>query len=135
MSFSFIFGGFTHPVDSSYHIVGSGWRSNHLKRSTLTTAAGAVAAGEGFNGINTAYTAGRFRRFGLSNFTPADVQRVYNMCNEKGYPLPTVYQGTYSAVARKPEAELIPLLRKLRIALYIYSPISGGLVDLDFLFR
>ncbi|KAJ7770068.1 NADP-dependent oxidoreductase domain-containing protein [Mycena metata] len=111
MSFSFIFGGFTHPVDSSYHIVGSGC------------------------GINTAYTAGRFRRFGLSNFTPADVQRVYNMCNEKRYPLPTVYQGTYSAVACKPEAELIPLLRKLGIALYIYSPISGGLVDLDFLFR
>ncbi|KAJ7770075.1 hypothetical protein B0H16DRAFT_1715692 [Mycena metata] len=31
-------------------------------------------------------------------------------------------------VARKPEAELIPLLRKLGIALYIYSPISGGLL-------
>ncbi|KAJ7770119.1 aldehyde reductase [Mycena metata] len=79
-------------------------------------------------GINTAYTAGHFKRFGLSNFTPADVQRIYDICKEKGYPLPTVYQGNYSAVARKPEAELIPLLRKLGIALYIYSPISGGLL-------
>ncbi|KAJ7770044.1 NADP-dependent oxidoreductase domain-containing protein [Mycena metata] len=70
----------------------------------------------------------RFRRFGLSNFTPADVQRVYNMCKEKGYPLSTVYQGTYNAVVRKPEAELIPLLRKLGLGLYIYSPISGGLL-------
>ncbi|KAJ7753849.1 aldehyde reductase [Mycena metata] len=80
-------------------------------------------------GINTAYTAGHFKRFGLSNFTPADVQRIYDICKENGYPLPTVYQGNYSAVARKPEAELIPLLlRKLGIALYIYSPISGGLL-------
>ncbi|KAJ7732117.1 NADP-dependent oxidoreductase domain-containing protein [Mycena metata] len=60
-------------------------------------------------GINTAHTAGHFKRFGLSNFIPADVQRVY------------------SAVARKPEAALIPLLRKLGIALYIYSLISSGL--------
>ncbi|KAJ7167040.1 NADP-dependent oxidoreductase domain-containing protein [Mycena filopes] len=79
-------------------------------------------------GINTAYTEGRFRRFGLSNYTPADVQRVYDICKEQGYPLPTVYQSNYNAVARKNEAVLIPLLRKLGISLYVYSPIAGGLL-------
>ncbi|KAJ7167091.1 aldehyde reductase [Mycena filopes] len=79
-------------------------------------------------GINTAYTEGRFKRFGLSNYTPAEVQRVYDICADKGYPLPTVYQSNYSAVARKNEAVLIPLLRKLGIALYVYSPIAGGLL-------
>ncbi|KAJ7769976.1 NADP-dependent oxidoreductase domain-containing protein [Mycena metata] len=73
--------------------------------------------------INTAYTAGHFKRFGLSNFTPADVQRVYDICKEKGYPLPTVYQSNYSAVARKNEELLLPLLRKLGIALYVYDPL------------
>ncbi|KAJ7167131.1 aldehyde reductase [Mycena filopes] len=79
-------------------------------------------------GINIAYTEGRFKRFGLSNYAPADVQRVYDICKEKGYPLPTVYQANYSAVARKNEAILIPLLRKLSIAFYVYSPIAGGLL-------
>ncbi|KAJ6561905.1 NADP-dependent oxidoreductase domain-containing protein [Mycena capillaripes] len=59
-------------------------------------------------GINEAHKAGRFKRFGLSNFKPAD--------------------GNYSAVARKQETELIPVLRKLGIAFYVYSPIAGGLL-------
>ncbi|KAJ7204629.1 NADP-dependent oxidoreductase domain-containing protein [Mycena haematopus] len=79
-------------------------------------------------GINTAYTEGRFKRFGLSNFKVEDVQRVYDICKAKGYPLPTVYQANYSAVARRAETELIPTLRKLGIAFYVYSPIAGGLL-------
>ncbi|KAF7347287.1 Aldehyde reductase [Mycena venus] len=79
-------------------------------------------------GINEAYKAGYFKRFGLSNFKAADVQRAYDICKEKGYPLPKVYQGNYSAVARKNETELIPTLRKLGIAFYVYSPIAGGVL-------
>ncbi|KAJ6457376.1 NADP-dependent oxidoreductase domain-containing protein [Mycena sanguinolenta] len=79
-------------------------------------------------GINEAYKAGYFKRFGLSNFTAADVQRVYDICKGKGYPLPTVYQANYSAVTRKQETELVPTLRKLGIAFYVYSPIAGGLL-------
>ncbi|KAK7063684.1 aldehyde reductase [Favolaschia claudopus] len=77
-------------------------------------------------GINEAHKAGRFKRFGLSNFKASDVQRVYEICKDKGYPLPSVYQGNYSAVARKQETELLPTLRKLGIAFYVYSPIAGG---------
>ncbi|KAF7365148.1 Aldehyde reductase [Mycena venus] len=79
-------------------------------------------------GINEAYKAGYFKRFGLSNFLAADVQRAYDICKEKGYPLPTVYQGSYSAVTRKQETEVLPTLRKLGIAFYVYSPIAGGLL-------
>ncbi|KAJ7809083.1 aldehyde reductase [Mycena olivaceomarginata] len=79
-------------------------------------------------GINEAYKAGYFKRFGLSNFKPADVQRVYDIAKAKGYPLPTVFQANYSAVARKAETELVPTLRKLGIAFYIYSPLAGGLL-------
>ncbi|KAJ6520468.1 NADP-dependent oxidoreductase domain-containing protein [Mycena sanguinolenta] len=79
-------------------------------------------------GINEAYKAGHFKRFGLSNFKAADVQRAYDICKAKGYPLPTVYQGNYSAVARKQETELFPTLRKLGIAFYVYSPMAGGLL-------
>ncbi|KAJ6561913.1 NADP-dependent oxidoreductase domain-containing protein [Mycena capillaripes] len=79
-------------------------------------------------GINEAYKAGRFKRFGLSNFKPADVQRVYDIAKKKGYPLPTVHQASYSPVALKQEIELVPLLRKLGIAFYVYGSIAGGLL-------
>lgn len=37
-----------------------------------------------------------------------------------------VYQGNYSAVARKQETLLFPTLRKLGMSFYAYSPIAGG---------
>jgi aflatoxin B1 aldehyde reductase len=40
--------------------------------------------------------------------------------------LPTVYQGNYSPIARRQESELFPVLRKLGIAFYAYSPLAGG---------
>lgn len=40
--------------------------------------------------------------------------------------LPSVFTGSYSAVARLPEDRLLPLLRKHKIAFYAYSPIAGG---------
>lgn len=77
-------------------------------------------------GIDAAHKAGTFQRFGLSNYPPVDVQKVYEICQTKGLVLPTVYQGNYAAVARKQEDSLIPLLRRLNISFYAYSPIAGG---------
>jgi aryl-alcohol dehydrogenase-like predicted oxidoreductase len=66
-------------------------------------------------GVNDIYKEGCFRRFGLSNFLAEDVQKIYDVCKREGYPTPSVYQGDYSAIARKQEEELLPLLRKLGI--------------------
>lgn len=77
-------------------------------------------------GINELYKQGAFRRFGLSNYSPEQVEQVLKICHEHGYVLPSVYQGNYNAVARLPESELLPLLRKNQIAFYAYSPIAGG---------
>ena len=44
-------------------------------------------------GVNEVYKKGFFKRFGLSNYKAEDVEKVYNHCKEKGYPLPSVYQG------------------------------------------
>ena len=40
--------------------------------------------------------------------------------------VPSVYQGNYSAVARRTEDEIFPTLRKHGMAFYAYSPIAGG---------
>ncbi|KAH8894153.1 putative aldehyde reductase [Thozetella sp. PMI_491] len=81
---------------------------------------------ETLGAIDELYKQGRFRRFGLSNFLPKEVEEVIRVAKEKGFVAPTVYQGSYSAVARKPEEELLPLLRKHGFAFYAYSPIAGG---------
>ncbi|KAF1935607.1 Aldo/keto reductase [Clathrospora elynae] len=87
-------------------------------------------------GINEVHKKGIFKRFGLSNFSAEQVQQVYDIAKEKGYPLPTVYQGNYNPVARHLETQLFPTLRKLGISFYAYSPLAGGFLtkttaDLD----
>ncbi|KAK3686807.1 hypothetical protein LTR37_019440 [Vermiconidia calcicola] len=77
-------------------------------------------------GVNEIYKTGFFKRFGLSNYKAEDVEKVYNHCKEKGYPLPQVYQGNYGPVARKQEDLLFPTLRKLNMSFYAYSPLAGG---------
>lgn len=81
---------------------------------------------ESLAAVNEAHKSGFFKRFGLSNFKAEDVQKAYNISKEKGYILPSVYQGNYSAVARKQEELLFPTLRKLGISFYAYSPMAGG---------
>ncbi|KAF2198857.1 aldehyde reductase [Delitschia confertaspora ATCC 74209] len=81
---------------------------------------------ETLEGVNEVYKLGIFARFGLSNFGAEDVRKVYDICKNKGYVLPSVYQGNYSAVARKMETMLFPTLRELGMSFYAYSPIAGG---------
>jgi len=65
-------------------------------------------------------------QFGLSNFKAADVQKVYDIQSSAGSVLPSVFQGNYNAVSRHIETDLFPLLRKLKMSFYAYSPIAGG---------
>ena len=72
------------------------------------------------------YEQGKFKRFGVSNFSPEEVRDLWEYCKAKGYVLPTVYQGNYNAVSRHIETTLFPTLRELGIAFYAYSPVAGG---------
>lgn len=69
---------------------------------------------------------GYFSRFGLSNYKAEDVRKVHAYCKDNGLVLPTVYQGNYSAIARRQESLLFPTLRELGISFYAYSPLAGG---------
>jgi aryl-alcohol dehydrogenase-like predicted oxidoreductase len=76
--------------------------------------------------IDQIYKEGKFKRFGLSNFAPQEVEEVCQTALENDFVLPSVYQGNYNAVGRRIETELFPILRKYKIAFYAYSPIAGG---------
>ncbi len=81
---------------------------------------------ETLEAVNEVYKTGVFKRFGLSNFSPEDVEKAHEIATSKGYVVPSVYQGNYSPVARKQEDQLFPTLRKLGLAFYAYSPLAGG---------
>ena len=63
---------------------------------------------------------GKVRHIGLSEAAPATIRRAHAV-----HPLAAL-QTEYSLWARDPEAELLPLLRKLGIGLVPYSPLGHG---------
>ncbi|KAK3689232.1 NADP-dependent oxidoreductase domain-containing protein [Podospora appendiculata] len=72
------------------------------------------------------FVAGKFDRLGLSNYDAAELAKYLAICEANNYVKPSVYQGCYNAVTRKPEEELVPLLRRHNIAYYVFSPLAGG---------
>lgn len=54
------------------------------------------------------------------------MQKIYDIQAAAKSVLPSVFQGNYNAVSRHIEGDLFPLLRKLKISFYAYSPIAGG---------
>ncbi|MCJ1476400.1 hypothetical protein MMC13_005066 [Lambiella insularis] len=73
------------------------------------------------------YRKGRYQRFGLSNYTADEVERIVQICAKKGFVKPSVYQGRYNAIIRGGEDVLFPVLRKHGISFYAYSPTAVGL--------
>ena len=59
------------------------------------------------------------------------MQKIYDIQTAARSVLPTVFQGNYNAVARHIEDDLFPLLRKLKISFYAYSPSAGGFLVKD----
>ncbi|KAM0723890.1 hypothetical protein Q7P37_000880 [Cladosporium fusiforme] len=83
---------------------------------------------EQLEAIDKAYRAGKFKRFGISNFSPKQVEEIVAAAEKHGWVKPSVLQGQYNCFGRKGEAELLPLLRKHGIAYYAYSPAAAGVL-------
>ena len=77
--------------------------------------------------MNEAFQQGKFKHFGLSNYTAQEVQEFVDICKENGYVRPSVYQGHYNALARKGEKELFPVLRKNNIAFFGFRYVSKAI--------
>lgn len=70
--------------------------------------------------MNDALQQGKFKNFGLSNYTAEEVAKFLEICEERGCTKPSVYEGHYNALVRGGEKELFPLLRKHNMAFYAY---------------
>ncbi|KAI0785680.1 Aldo/keto reductase [Abortiporus biennis] len=76
--------------------------------------------------VNELYKEGKFKRFGISNYTSWEVAELVYICRSNGYIQPTAYQGIYNAIHRNVEPELFPCLRKFGISFYEFNPLAGG---------
>ena len=81
------------------------------------------------SGLNELYQQGAFKRLGLSNFLGHEIEEIVRVAKENNYVVPSVFQGNYSAVARRADDEIFPILRSHHIAFYAYSPIAGGFLS------
>lgn len=76
--------------------------------------------------MNEAYMDGKFERFGLSNYSVEQVEKIVEICELNGFVMPTVYQGQYNPICRGAEDRLFQVLRKNNMAFYAYSPSACG---------
>src|SRR5208283_813806 len=67
--------------------------------------------------------AGKVRHLGLSEASPATIRRAHAV-----HPIAAV-QSEYSLWTRDVEAEVLPTLRELGIALVAYSPLGRGFLS------
>ncbi|KAK0619072.1 NADP-dependent oxidoreductase domain-containing protein [Immersiella caudata] len=77
--------------------------------------------------IDKLHKAGKFVRFGISNFTAFEVAEIVLTCKYNNWVRPTVYQGMYNAITRNIEAELFVACRRYGLDVVVYNPIAGGL--------
>jgi len=82
---------------------------------------------ETLGAVNELHKEGKFVQLGLSNFAAWEVAEVYNICKERGWVKPTIYQAMYNAITRSIETELVPCCRKYKIDIVIYNPLAGGI--------
>jgi aflatoxin B1 aldehyde reductase len=70
--------------------------------------------------MSDAFRQGKFKKWGISNYTAAEVKKFIEICEKKGYVKPSVYEGHYNALVRGGERELFPLLRDYGMAFFAY---------------
>lgn len=86
---------------------------------------------ETVSGFDALYREGTIKRLGLSNYTPKQVEEVVKVCHDKGFVLPSVFQGSYSAVARLAEDKLLPHPPQARHLLLRVQPDRGWIPGQD----
>jgi len=78
--------------------------------------------------VNDLHHEKKFKEFGLSNYAAWEVAEIYTICKNRGWVLPTVYQGMYNCLTRSVEKELFPCLRYFNMRFYAYNPLCGGIL-------
>ncbi|KAK9460439.1 NADP-dependent oxidoreductase domain-containing protein [Lipomyces oligophaga] len=83
-----------------------------------------------YRAIDNLFRAGKFERFGLSNFKAEEVETFVELAEKHAFVRPSVYQGLYNMFSRRNEEELLPTLRKHNISYFAFSPLAVGFFNI-----
>ncbi|KAK9447892.1 NADP-dependent oxidoreductase domain-containing protein [Limtongia smithiae] len=81
---------------------------------------------ESHRAMTELYKEGKFERFGLSNYTVAEIEGFIVRAENDGLVMPGAVEALYNLISRRVETELLPLLRKHKISFEAYSPLASG---------
>jgi aflatoxin B1 aldehyde reductase len=73
--------------------------------------------------LNTAFAEGKFKSWGLSNYSAEEVGKIVEICDSRQWKRPSVYQGQYNPIVRGAEKDLFPILRKYGMSYYAYRSV------------
>ena len=85
--------------------------------------------------VQTLFEAGKFTRFGLSNFTAWETVWIHGYMEKKGWVVPQVYQGMLNVTTRAVVPALFPALRRLGMKFNAYNPLAGGMLTVGCAFH
>ncbi|KAJ0120485.1 hypothetical protein J7T55_015214 [Diaporthe amygdali] len=81
---------------------------------------------EQVQGFQNQIAQGHAREWGLANHPPETLQRIIDLCEEKGWVKPKWYQGTYNMLTRGMETRLLPILRAHGILFLASHALASG---------
>jgi aflatoxin B1 aldehyde reductase len=59
-----------------------------------------VPFAETLEAVNDLHKEGKFVQLGLSNYAAWEVAEIWNICNERNWVKPTIYQAMYNAISK-----------------------------------
>lgn len=71
---------------------------------------------------------GKILYWGFSEWTPDQVRKALQLCDNEGFYAPVSSQPQYNAIQRSPEDDLFPLCHQNGIGQVCYSPLAQGVL-------
>lgn len=81
---------------------------------------------EQVQGFQDQIAKGHAKEWGLANHPPDTLQKIIDLCEEKGWVKPRWYQGTYNMLTRGMEARVLPILRAHGMSFLASHALASG---------
>lgn len=81
---------------------------------------------EQVQGFQDQIAEGHAREWGLANHPPETLQKILEVCEERGWAKPRWYQGTYNMLTRGMEARVLPILRAHGMSFLASHALASG---------
>lgn len=81
---------------------------------------------EQVQGFQEQIARGHAREWGVANHPPETLQRIIDLCEQKGWAKPRWYQGTYDMLTRGMESRVLPILRAHGMSFLASHALASG---------